>query len=308
MVKNITHRQHYVPQKYLTKWLSGTELFVLDLKSNKIKQKGTNAICFQFDYYKISPLTKKERQIFSCLNIMNNKDINKFFDDLLKIPFCEVVINYDNKYILKNGKSFNEIKEAALIQLGESYMSDIERGISDDTWSKIYSCNETFIDNDQVRIDFFAYISCQIWRTPKQKLVLSNAIKKISHETNTKLNVDNFFPYFCLSQTIFYANILMSQKKYKIIYLKVNSFSNLEFITSDNPIIKIFTNENSTNVKDKYDLFWPLSPLLAMLITLRDLHTHFVNDDEIQFYNEKIKENANQYLIAYSKKIFLFKE
>ena len=31
----ITHKQHYVPQRYLSKWLNGTQFNVLNLKTKK---------------------------------------------------------------------------------------------------------------------------------------------------------------------------------------------------------------------------------------------------------------------------------
>ena len=64
---NITHKQHYVQQQYLSSWENEHQLWVYDKFHNKSEQKGKKAICYEIDYYKVQRLTDDEKRIFYAL-------------------------------------------------------------------------------------------------------------------------------------------------------------------------------------------------------------------------------------------------
>ena len=63
---NITHKQHYVQQQYLSSWEHEHQLWVYDKIYKKSEQKGKKAICYEIDYYKMQRLTDDEKRIFYC--------------------------------------------------------------------------------------------------------------------------------------------------------------------------------------------------------------------------------------------------
>lgn len=303
-MNNITHRQHYVPQRYLSNWLNGSQFYVLDLKGKKIKKRGTNAVCFGMDYYRLIQLNDYEKALLNQIYKHVPAKLKQVIADMMALPFCNFIVESNTYEIAKQvatifSENFEEIEESVLIQGGELLMCDIESSISERMWERIYALDETLIDNGQEKVNFFNYISSQMWRVPKKREVLLQMIEKISIVSNKDISIDSIFPYFVIFQSLVESVIMANSASYKVVYLKINDELKDEFITSDNPVINVCQEYDSNGRPKRYELFWPLNPKNAMLITTNKLlGTTYINCSEIKRYNSMIQQQAFQYLIA----------
>ena len=301
---NVPHKQHYVPQRYLANWLDGTELSVLDLKGRKIRKYGTAAICFGKDFYKLTRLHKDEQLLLNKLFQRVPDQLKAIINELIMMPFCDLLVEGKNEEITKQvaiilAENLNEIEKDVFIRGGESCMGSIESSISEEMWQRIYSLDETILNDEQSRCLFFNYVSAQMWRIPKRKDQLSVAVNQLVDATNADISIDRVFPYFVFIQSMIDSIILSNNNSHKIVYLRAKENHTKEFLTSDNPIINICQETDSEGYIKNYDLFWPLNPETAMLITTdQNAKTRFVSDLDVFQFNTLICKQAKQYLIS----------
>lgn len=303
----ITHRQHYVPQRYLAKWLNGTELNVLNLKTKKVRQYGTNAICFIWDYYELKQLTNDEKKFFELLYYNAPTILKDRINEILSLHDYEYKVEFSNKEIEESVSKifknyYDEIKQQDFIQGGEEFISNIEKDLSNDLWDKLYQMNSDFIHDEQNRVDFYSYIVAQMYRVPKSKQLLNKFMQEIKTKIDFDISADKIFPYFVIFQSMILSVKLSNKNNYKITYMTRNNHSKISFITSDNPVVNIceyFDNEG--NPLD-YELYWPLSPDLAMLITTNQNKTNqCIEEMDVIKFNQLIVNNASEYIISYDK-------
>lgn len=301
LIPNIPHHHHYVPQRYLSKWLNDdNQFYVLDLDTNKVKTKGTKRVCFETDLYNLGSLTFDERKFIDSLinefpleikNIiyeLGNRNINIETNN-------DKILNEINNILKQNKTEIDKIN----IKIGEALLTDIENSLDNDIWSALYNKDVSFANNKQLEIDFYSYIFTQMFRTIKFKNLLKMQLNEFSLEAKMDLSIDRLFPYLIVILSIREANGFISFNHYKINFLESDNSSHITFITFDNPIINLCGKNNDLGNHIDYELYWPLTPSLAMLITDKnnDVKT-LLNDNDIKRYNELVKLNANKYLIS----------
>ena len=94
---------------------------------------------------------------------------------------------------------------------------------------------------------------------------------------------------------VFYCLIISSAK----VSLLKNK-TNIPFITGNQPVINIKSEYDNTPAKE-IQLYYPISPKLALLFDEKELFENPISVDDVLFYNEKIKQ-ASEALIVGNKK------
>ena len=307
---NITRDQHFVQQKYLSKWIAGKQLCAFDLCKKSIFPCSPNTILFKKDFYELFPLSDDECRIMHALYKNHPPIIRKRIEEILSLTTNEYYVESDNESIKKAVEEvfrnhYNEISKLVFIQGGEEITHSIEAGISKETWEKLYHCDESVLDDGQRRVDFYYYLIGQMWRVPKRKELLSTFLNKIDKESQAKLSADRLFPYFVTIQPMIESIILAEKNQHHICYLNIANDNEIEFITSDNPVINICNELDNAGAPTSYELFWPLCPKLAMLVvTDPAVRSKLVEKEDVLHYNSLIKENAERFLIATNSRVF----
>ena len=139
-----------------------------------------------------------------------------------------------------------------------------------------------------------------MFRTPNALNLLGNSCKdkKIATEIAKKrgVNIENFTYLLAHFMPITLTDAL-TVDRFKVILLKNKTTS--PFLTSDNPSINpnlLMDNEISINEK-AFEIYFPLSPDLAVLISNQFIYTDLNDVDEIEITEEAIILHWNRLII-----------
>lgn len=81
----------------------------------------------------------------------------------------------------------------------------------------------------------------------------------------------------------------------------------MEFLTSDNPVINLCEDFDESGCPKRYELYWALTPRLALLITENTTEsTKLLSDEEVDAINKKICYNATRYIISHKRRDELY--
>jgi len=192
---------------------------------------------------------------------------------------------------LLNQKDLNDLSDQ-----GKQDMKNACNTIEDKLEQELLFYNKT---NSNMH-NFIIFITSQIARTQKSytlQTLLEKLIIKISSGKNINCNAKNILALICHHGMYQLCDNLIAGQ-YKIIF--VTGTDNLEFITSDCPIINLYAQHKEAAYLDKNELefYYPLSPQLAMLFSNRECYKDVAEfqaspRDVFQFnqaiYNESYK-------------------
>lgn len=308
---NITHRQHYVQQQYLSSWEHEHQLWVYDKIYNKSEQKGKKAICYEIDYYKVQRLTDDEKCIFNALykNVhpqLKNRinELNTLLDNEITVESTDVKIAKTVMALYQENKQ--EIENLVFTQFGESLVCDIETGISEEIWDRLFAGDDTIVYDEQNRVNLYSYVIGQTWRVPSKRNKIEEALENLTKETNLDISVERMFPHFVYYQSMIESAYMSYYNTHKLVYLRTKN-PDIEFLTSDNPIINLCEDFDESGCPKRYELYWALTPRLALLITENVTEgTKLLSDEEVDVLNKKICYNATRYIISHKRRAELY--
>ena len=309
---NITHRQHYVQQQYLSSWELEHQLWVYDKIYNKNEQKGKKAICFETDYYKVQRLTDDEKRIFYALYKNVHPQLKKRVNELNALLDNEITIESADEKIAKNVMELfqekrQEIENSVFAQFGESLVCDIEKGLSKDIWERLFAEDDTIIYDEQNRVNLYSYVIGQTWRVPSKRNKIEEALESLTKETNLDISVERMFPYFVYYQSMIESAYMSYYNTHKLVYLRTKN-SDMEFLTSDNPVINLCEDFDESGCPKRYEFYWALTPRLALLITENTTESmKLLSDEEVDAVNKKICYNATRYIISHKRRDELYR-
>ncbi|BDQ37259.1 hypothetical protein SYK_16190 [Pseudodesulfovibrio nedwellii] len=97
----------------------------------------------------------------------------------------------------------------------------------------------------------------------------------------------------------------MIQDEYDIVF--VNNMSEKSFVTSDQPVINTYISDNMERPlnHDELELYYPLNPKLAMLLTKKAKYLNIENiqadNDDVLQYNKMLSGNAWHFVYGLNK-------
>lgn len=292
--------QHYVWQKYLEPWTENKKIFSLRNKKNIINTSTRNLASKRY-FYKITNLTYNDCQL-----------IRKIFIDRCTEPMksmmegwvttIEMAIKTYDELVRHNGiiDDIKDEKELLLRNVLEELYADIEsRAII--PLSKVQLGDLSFItdsnDEDEIDIDFITYLSFQYFRTNKIKQSVKESVG------NSSLMFNDFDDAFNLIvpvlSTPFSINLYMQIKKKEMYCYYIKNSTETAFITGDQPIIN--TKAKFSSNTDELELYYPLSPSRALIITKeKNLDTEWPIE-KVKEYNDKIEQQSLELIFAKDK-------
>lgn len=269
---NDVKKQHYIWEFYLKAWcFEGNKVWCN--RDGNIFNASTENVAQKRRFYEITPLTKDEFGF-----------ISEF------IQKC----TSENRYILmlklQNLMEYSLYNDNTRKNALENEYADIERRTVPILQS-IRNCSINVLDDQYSKNIFSIFLGTQYTRTPKYRKGKINCLPEGLFQIS-----DNFMFYW---NYVFFSDAIGSWISSAKVSLLKNK-TNIPFITGDQPVINIKSEYDNTPAKE-IQLYYPISPKLALLFDEKELFENPISVNDVLFYNEKIKQ-ASESLIIGNKK------
>lgn len=291
--------QHYVWQKYLEPWTIDNKLTCLRNKKDIFCPNPRN-IASQRYFYRINGISENDcnliRKIFIERTVEPMRSILERWilpiEDLLK-----VMKNVDAEVAVKIA-----LKEETDLYL-KNILENLHMKIENDGITgllKLQAGQISFLlenGEDQTEdVDFISYLSFQYFRTKKMKQSVKEACGQYESLFN---DFDSAFNVIVLIfSTLFGYNIYerIKGKEFKCYLLR--NFSDIAFITGDQPVINLHANFDAKQETTSLSLYYPLSPIISLLITRDQVDDVKCSIEKVKEYNDMIACQSLELIFA----------
>lgn len=291
--EHVTKKSHFVKQEYMKNWSQDKSKVLASIDGGPYHLISTENICHKRYMYKLEPLTNTE--LLQIKNFYSEspqivKNINDRFLD--KWQYLCTLIKYSEEETLNTNFDQN-LFEKVLIQTGEDLESILESSYTDKIKKCLLSCDESFLFDDNEKLNFCIFLISQYLRTQKSKRkIIENFKNKCDEDFN--LNPERLWKVLIFVVTHMAAFNFLSTENIHIKFLKS---SNHALITGDQPIVNI---GNTDSGVDKF--YFPVTPCVGLIFP-SDKNETIENDIAlINEMNERIKKSCVRYTIKYNGK------
>jgi len=270
MNKVIKKKHHYVWKHYLKPWTENEQICCL--RQGKPFSTSLENIAQKRYFYESLPLNELELKFINSFLCQAHPTARKPLSGLLEVYLKSA---HTNDYTKKSGlEDFYSIVEGNFIPILD----------------KIYKNDFSFLDDLQERNHFSFFIGIQYMRTLKMRDNFNNAPIDVPNE----LNKDNLGKIFSLFFADIIGNWVFQVGRLNLLHNK----SDMNFITGDQPIFnKKGDIKVNGNVKE-FDLYFPITPKLAIQISDYAEGEEFVDKDTVIHYNKMIKSNSKEQIFS----------
>lgn len=289
----ITRDQHFVQRKYLSLWtddLTTEGMANFEVDGGKQKNINIKVILFQKDFYEIPVLNNAEittcEQIMHAIPCLTDENV---FSYIKNLKITKTI--YDNgDEILKH-----DLKQT-LIQLGEDFQKCAENMMSENIRGKILNCDSSFLNDFTERSSFLNYLFMQYMRSPKiLKQIAKNTSDVFGSQDNADIDGRKIWSVIHNVIASSAANYMATQN----IRIKFLISKDEDLITCDCPVVRLPLAQDST---DRF--YYPFSPKIGMIIGNNEEDSiHILDNAEIEFYNNLIRNNAERIVVFKYRKI-----
>jgi len=170
-----------------------------------------------------------------------------------------------------------------------------------DLYEKLYKKDLSFTNNDFVRSNFYGFLGLQYTRTKKMLVNSKNVFDIIPtpEKYKGKFNPDN------INRVI---GLITAETIGNWIYVMGNIYffdSDYELITCDQPIINIHArNYENMILPKRLELYYPITPNLALFITDRKISNRILKKEDAIFYNNLMKQKSHEQIYAKTPDLF----
>lgn len=270
MSRTIKKKHHYVWQHYLKPWTDNKQICCL--RQGEKFRSSLKSIAQKRYFYEASPLNEVDikfiNSFLSQVHPMAQRPLLGLLDVYLKSA-------YTNDYTRKCGlEDFYSIVERKFIPI----------------LGKIYQHDLSFLEDLNERNHFSFFIGVQYTRTYKMRDRLSNALINFPKDLD-KNNLSKILSLFFAS---IISNWVFQSGRLNLLHNK----SGMNFITGDQPVFNKKGNiKVNGNVKE-LDLFFPVSPNLAIQISDYIEGEEYIDKDAVIQYNKDIKSNSKEQIFS----------
>jgi hypothetical protein len=295
-MNQVTKRQHYVWQKYLSKWTQSNQIWTYFIGENKIIETSLGNVAQKRYFYELRKFTKCDiKSIMDLINgfaspeiITISRKILEICSSIKKGKLVDKSMNNDDK-----DKTVKKTRR----QIIENYHGDIENKGVPILEIKTVGKFKEYIEVNNVN-DMLLYVYTQYWRTEKTR-------KSFVDRQNAPSVLKKHWSIICifLAQSCTWNTHIDTNTRYKFIY----NDTKVEFLTSDQPAINLVSNIiNEEDVKD-LELYYPLSPETALIIHFDPSQQDRIkgvdaDEDYVKYLNHKMIEDADFFIFSENKK------
>lgn len=179
----------------------------------------------------------------------------------------------------------------------EEYHTSIEHKagvIIERLWDKDLS----WLESEQNKIDFARFLGVQYCRTNRGREASSSSFRELEvafPKYEGQFSPDKLSKIFSLLMGDVVGNWIYSSGNFSLL----SNSTNLELITGDQPVFNLdMSGVNKKESVTKFNLFYPISPKLALLVTPDHKEHKELNIDEVNSYNEFMVSCSHEQLYA----------
>lgn len=280
--------QHYVFRDYLRPWAEGE--YINAIRSGKTFKPNLSGVAQQRFFYELSDLTAEDiRFIFDFA-------INPSDDELARIN-----IGWLEKFIAPQRLKENLISiglyDGQAKEAVETIYKEFEEDLHFDIESKgipilkmLKKRDLTFYDDTNLRASFCHFLCVQYFRTKSIK-------ERMLALSDKNIHLDKVWN---ILSHIYATNVgkCIFLEKYKFVLLM--NETGKYFITSDQPVINLLSEEAKKPNQYDIELYYPITPNIALLVTNNDKYINKsvidLEEYEVDFLNGKIKSHSNEFI------------
>lgn len=284
-----TRRQHYVWRKYLRAWAPNDQIWCV--RDGSPFYTNLMNVAQERDFYKLHDLTVEEAKFLQDFCSVQREPLRT--TNLRWVEIFTALFDLQRK-LVANGCPPEEIKRAidqAAVDQEEKFHTEIEQGAID-YLNALLLRDASFYNRTNDKVGFIHFLCVQYTRTKKLK---SNALEGPSRLT--AVNPENIWNVLShIIATSLGQNLIAYS--YQLYFLRPEGEE--RFITGDQPVINPHGTYTSPNEAPKeLDLYYPISPELAILVASEPPENSLLTDDEIKIYNRHIQLYAHSQLFAH---------
>ncbi|WP_041456786.1 DUF4238 domain-containing protein [Pantoea vagans] len=305
--KKIKH--HYVWAHYLEDWtVDGTNIYYITKKSN-IASDSVRGLGLEKDFYKMGILKESDKELIALFTNKSNETLKElhwhFVNKIFEIQKMASALS--PSIDLKFGINLQDIIQSNTF---ENYLSEQESNAIK-ILSELKKGNLLSLNDKEKYYNFCYFLGHQFSRTQKMKQLFILSLDKIPTQTHIRDRLRDFYNrnwwFMCsfMATNISYDMSLNSSRKVILLENK----SNMDFITSDQPVINL----NSEGSEGEFvDYYYPLSTSKALLINtsgVKYFPSHHLSDDEVHILNVKVARASCKTIFSRNKEtIKLYKK
>jgi hypothetical protein len=284
-----TRRQHYVWRGYLRSWASNDLIYCL--RAGKIFRSNLMGVAQERDFYKLHDLTPEEVKYlenFCSVQPEPLRTINLRWVRVFTLLFDR------QRDLIEKGYSPDQINKAidrlAIIE-EEKYHMEIENGAVGHLQSLLRG-DASFFQNGQMMVKFLQYVCIQYTRTKNLK---ARALERSSQFAG--VNPENVWNVLSHIVATSLTRSLVAES-YQLHFLRPEGGA--VFITGDQPVINVRnTATDPDDVPNELDLYYPISPKLALLIATEPPDDTWLTDEKVGAYNWHMQRHSHTQLYAH---------
>lgn len=293
MANHITKRQHYVWREFLGNWTDEESIPTLIKSKSKIITTNLMNVAQQRHFYKFNVYNKLEIAFLKHMCSTTNGPIKKLQEDMLEavLMFNELKsIHKDAK--IEDSHHLNILEKNGFEEFHTAIESQGRRLINCRSLKdlKLFSTHEN-------KFEALMFLCFQYFRTKKQR----EQINKEFIGNRTDFDADNVFSFVVLILATKIAQNISFDKNISYTLLEINS--DLEFITTDQPVINLLGDlkDENGNTLDM-NFYYPIAPKFAIKIEFiegRGLY-NLINptEEDVKTLNRKMYSESNDFVFA----------
>ncbi|MDL5246381.1 DUF4238 domain-containing protein [Leptospira weilii] len=279
--------QHYVWRWYLDSWKNKKVIYCN--RKGVIFETNPRNIASEREFYAIPTLSEKEYNFIFDAFIKNSKPpLRDMNEKWLKLFFTSSELKPE----LSKNEEFNNLEE--------NLHSEIENDLSPFI-GRIKQRDYSFLFDAEKYITFVTSISHQYFRTKKMRDRMVSNLKEAK-----SFNAGEIVP---VMRSIFATTFAFSIVKMNLHFTFLQSEGECRFIAGDQPLINTFATGKASNEEiQELELYYPISPNLALLINVKDERTKFtekkITEEEVRKFNNHIWQQSHESTFAFDKSDF----
>lgn len=302
-------KHHYVWAHYLQDWtVDGTNIYYITKKSN-IASDSVRGLGLEKDFYKMGMLKESDKELIDLITNKCNETLKELHCNFVNIIF-EI-----QKRVSALSPSLNEklginLQDIMQSNTFENYLSEQESSAIK-ILSELKKGNLLSLDDKRTYYEFCYFLGHQFSRTLKMKQLLTLSLDNTPAQPHIRDRLKDFYNrnwwFMCsfMATNLSYDMSLNSSRKIILLENK----SNIDFITSDQPLINLNPEGSEGEFADYY---YPLSTSKALLINtsgVKYFSNHYLSYDEVHMLNAKVARASCKTIFARNKEtIRLYKK
>lgn len=304
-----TKKQHYVWRHYLAAWTQDNTPTgqIMCLRNNRVFPVSLMKIAHENYFYEVKELSKQERALVYEMFIKSTTGVqrhtNEHWLNLYCAPFDFADAITSKQFSAFEQKSWMNLRqEQAFKDWNIEYIEHLHSQIeaTGTRYISLLRQNDlSFWQDEEERDRFSFFLTNQYFRTKK----IRDAIISSFESCKEKMN---YFPDIHPENIWLPLSLIMASnvgvhfvQGYSAVLLQTDDTS---FIVGDQPVINTHSTFDETSIPDEVELFYPITPHSALLLTRDQKYTSgqaiSISCDQVESFNMLEQRSSREMIFA----------